>query len=123
MMHDILKALLATNLAGGAAILAVLALRGTIRRRFGAQAAYALWLAPLAAAAAVLLPHHGAETLISPIVLTAASMADEFVAQAPMSAGPDLASALLAVWLAGALAATGLLTRRQAAFNASMGRE
>ena len=47
MIVGLLVGLAKANLAMGAAVLAVLALRGQVRPRFGARAAYALWLAPL----------------------------------------------------------------------------
>ncbi len=53
---DILAGLLRINLAAGAAILAVIALRKLIRPWFGARLAYGLWLLPVLAGAAVLLP-------------------------------------------------------------------
>src|SRR5262245_16721321 len=53
---DIIYGLLIVNLAGGAAIIAVLALRGTIRRMAGAHVAYLSWLAVPAAIAACLIP-------------------------------------------------------------------
>ena len=42
---ELMRALLATALAGSAAMAVVLALRGMVRRRLGASAAYLLWLA------------------------------------------------------------------------------
>jgi beta-lactamase regulating signal transducer with metallopeptidase domain len=53
---DIIAILLAVNLAASIAILAVLGLRGTIRRMAGAQAAYLSWLIVPAAVAACLIP-------------------------------------------------------------------
>src|SRR5690242_1938054 len=53
---DIIYGLVVTNLAGSAAIIAVLALRGLIRRLAGAQVAYLSWLAVPAAVAACLIP-------------------------------------------------------------------
>ena len=53
---DFLIQLGQANLAAGAAILLVLALRAPARRRFGARLTYALWLLPPLAAAATLLP-------------------------------------------------------------------
>ena len=53
---DIIYGLVVTNLAGSAAILVVLALRGPVRRMAGAQVAYLSWLAVPAAVAACLIP-------------------------------------------------------------------
>jgi TonB family protein len=117
--------LLKANLTAGATVLLVLAVRGLVRRCFGAQAAYALWLAPLMAVAAVLAPHPQIATPMSPIMLGAESAADAFVAQAPQAArdaGPDIASLLFAAWLAGTLGTAALVLRRQARFTAAMGR-
>ena len=55
MSTDWLQALTLSTLASSAALLLVLALRKPMRKRFGAQAAYALWsLVPLAALVALL---------------------------------------------------------------------
>jgi beta-lactamase regulating signal transducer with metallopeptidase domain len=124
MISEILIDLLKANLAAGAAILVVLAIRGLMRPRFGAQASYLLWFAPLAAGLAVLAPHPAARTVIAPIAQSAALAVDAFVAAAPAAAraGPDVAIVLFGLWLAGALAAAILLLRRQSAFVAAMGR-
>ncbi|HEX3888614.1 MAG TPA: M56 family metallopeptidase [Phenylobacterium sp.] len=124
MIAAILIGLLKANLAAGVAVLLVLAVRGLARPRFGARAAYALWLAPLAAAVAALLPHTALTAgVMAPIVLQAEAMADTFVVQAAAPhAGPGVAEILLAAWIAGGLLAVGLLARRQARFVASLGR-
>jgi beta-lactamase regulating signal transducer with metallopeptidase domain len=130
MIAVVLMGLLKANLAAGVAVLAVLAARKVVRARFGARAAYALWLAPLVAAAAVLLPHPQMVTPIGPIVLSAetaaaAEMADVFVVQAPAALrapGPDAATLLFAAWLTGALALGGLVAWRQSRFTTAMGR-
>jgi beta-lactamase regulating signal transducer with metallopeptidase domain len=53
---DILDGLVRVNLAAGAAIVGVIALRRLVRRPFGARLAYGLWLLPVLAGAAVLAP-------------------------------------------------------------------
>jgi len=128
MIAEILTGLVKANIALAVAAPAVLALRKPVRARFGARAAYALWLAPLAAAAAVLAPHPALRTPIAPIMRSAevfaADAADVFVAQAPGAAqasGLDLQSLAFAAWLAGSLAAGALVLRRQARFTAAMG--
>jgi beta-lactamase regulating signal transducer with metallopeptidase domain len=125
----ILIGLLKANLAAGAAVLAVLAVRRLVRGRFGARAAYALWLAPLAAAAAVSLPHPALLTPMSPMVVSAeavaADAADVLVVRAPAVArvaAPDAQTLLFAGWLLGALAAGGLVAWRQRRFIVAMGR-
>lgn len=128
MIATLLTALLKANLAAAVPILCVIALRGWVRGRLGARAAYGLWLAPLLAAGAVLLPHPQAQAplpaAVAPIVLRAESAADVFVAQAMAAPrrGPDLPALAFAAWIAGAFAAAGLLARRQARFVASLGR-
>jgi beta-lactamase regulating signal transducer with metallopeptidase domain len=63
MIADFLAALLKVNLAGGAAVLLVVARRRTARRLFGVQAAYRLWAVVFLAGVAVLLP---ARTMTAP---------------------------------------------------------
>ncbi len=130
MIAAILSGLLQANLAAGAAVLLVLAARRIVRAWFGARAAYALWLAPLAAAAAVLLPHPQIATPIGPIVAraetAASSMAEAFTVEAPAAAAqantPDAATLTFGLWLAGALAAAALVAWRQSRFTRAMGR-
>jgi TonB family protein len=127
MIGAVLLGLLKANLAAAAAVLLVAAIRKAARRRFGARAAYALWLAPLLAALAVLLPHPLAQVAassaaVAPMVAQAEAMTDEFVAVAAPSRGPDIPALLLGLWIAGAAAMAGLLGRRQAQFVASLGR-
>jgi len=121
MIADILTGVAAANLAAGAAVLAVLGLRSPVRGAFGARAAYALWLAPLAAGLAVLAPHPQVVTPITPIVLRATQAANAVATQAPHG-GPVLALLLLALWLTGAAAAAVLFARRQAKFVRALGR-
>jgi len=121
MIADLLIGLAKANVAAAAAVLLALALRRPMRAAFGARAAYALWLAPPAAGLAVLLAHPARETAISPIILTATTMTEALVAQAPRAA-PDLAVPLLALWLLGVALAAGFVLLRQAAFVAAMGR-
>lgn len=124
MIAETLAGLAKANLAAGLVVLPVLGLRALVRPRFGAGAAYLLWLAPLAAGLAVLAPHPAARTLITPMVVSATTAVDAFVAAAPaqLSAGPDLAGLAFAVWLVGVAAAAALLARRQGAYLAAMGR-
>lgn len=123
MIETILSGLIRANLAAGAAILLVAAIRKLVRPRFGARAAYALWLAPLAAGLAALPPHTVTPWLIAPVMRSAVISAGEFVAAAsPAASGPDLASLALAVWLAGLAAAVVLVGWRQGRFLRAMGR-
>ena len=56
MMDDLFSRLIEINLAIALAILVVLTARNTVRNYFGAHVAYALWLIPLVALLAVLMP-------------------------------------------------------------------
>ncbi|HEY3951314.1 M56 family metallopeptidase [Phenylobacterium sp.] len=125
LLVDLAKA----NIAAAVPILCVIGVRRWARGRLGARATYALWLAPLLAAGAVLLPHSAARTTlpmtVAPIVLQAETAADVFVAEAVTvtpDRGPNVPALLLAAWIAGGLCAAGLLARRQARFVASLGR-
>jgi beta-lactamase regulating signal transducer with metallopeptidase domain/lipopolysaccharide export system protein LptA len=121
---EVLDALLKVNLASGAAILAVAALRKPARARFGARLAYGLWLLPVLAGAAVLLP---ARQVL--VVRTAAPMVATVniggslgappvhtVAAAP--AGLDGLTLLVALWLAGVAVATLVMAVLQHRFVA-----
>lgn len=99
-MSEFLTALVEANLAGGAAIAAVLALRLPARRVFGPEVAYRLWALPILAAAATLLP------------------ARTDPAAAAGAAGPLTEAVALAapIWLAGALAVAAAFAYAQARF-------
>ena len=104
MTSEILNALIRANLAGGAAILVVLALRIPARRAFGPEVAYKLWMAPVLAAAVTLLPPRIAPGAIhKSLSLTALGASPTWVA---------------AAWLLGLLAAGALFWRAQARFIA-----
>jgi beta-lactamase regulating signal transducer with metallopeptidase domain len=72
MMSSLLADLLRVNLAGGLAILVVLALRVPARRLFGPEMAYRLWAAPPLAALATLLPAPTVDGLPPPDALALA---------------------------------------------------
>ncbi|MFL5296280.1 MAG: TonB family protein [Phenylobacterium sp.] len=122
MIAGVLSGLIAANLAGGAVVLLAAAIRRPVRSRFGARAAYALWLAPLLAAGAVLLPHPARQAPLPPIVADVVATAEVFQAAPAGPHGPDQGAIALAVWLAGAAAAAGLLAASQARFMRSLGR-
>jgi len=115
----ILAALLRANLAVSAAILLTLVLRRPVRARFGALAAYALWLlAPICLAASV-LPAHAPSPALAPVtslVLAVAKGAAPLVHRAPTAS-----TAAVIVWLAGAALVLGVLISRQTRFVASLG--
>jgi TonB family protein len=128
MISELMSGLVKANLAAAAAIVVVLLARRAVRARFGARAAYALWAAPLIAGVAVLLPHPARQAPLPPVMAQAAAVADVFDASAtpvevaPARAALDPAQVAFGVWLAGALAAAGLLGFHQARFVASLGR-
>jgi beta-lactamase regulating signal transducer with metallopeptidase domain len=104
MTTEILNALFRANLAGGAAILVVLALRIPARRAFGPEVAYKLWFAPVLAAAVTLLPPRIAPGAVHKSLSLAA-----------LGASPTWVAA---VWLLGLVAAGALFWRAQARFIA-----
>lgn len=121
MLADLLTALIRANVAAGMAIVAVAFLRGSVRRLFGSQAAYALWLVPTLAAAAALAPPAAAPSLADPLLLQASAGAGRAL-RSGLDARVELATALAGGWLAGAILALSIMARRQAGFLLAMGR-
>ncbi|HEY8572613.1 M56 family metallopeptidase [Phenylobacterium sp.] len=126
MVDEILPVLLRVNVAAGAAILLVIALRTTMARRFGAEAAYALWLAvPLAALTSVLPARR---VLVDAPAFLAAMGAEPTWAGFDAAPGmlPDAAwnpaPALFGLWIAGAVASLAVLGWRQRRFSRALGR-
>jgi beta-lactamase regulating signal transducer with metallopeptidase domain len=127
--NDLIFHLVLTNLAGAAAILAVLALRGPARAQFGAGLAYALWLIVPAAMLASLFP---ARTVFVPapvvtpdpmIALTQGSIATYATPHSIATASPlDIAQILIGLWLAGVAASLILLAIGQRRAIARFGR-
>jgi TonB family protein len=115
----IVSSLIGANLALATGVLAVMALRGPVRRRFGALAAYLLWLTPPLCALAALSPAPIAAAPLAPIVLTAGKAAREAVP--PALATPTAALLALAIWAIGALVTAGAFIVRQARFTRSLG--
>jgi beta-lactamase regulating signal transducer with metallopeptidase domain len=121
---DVLDALLKANLASGAAILGVAALRKTARSRFGARLAYGLWLLPVLAGAAVLLPARQvvvrtARPMLSAAVRIGHSLGAPSAAAA--AAGPrglDGPALLVGLWLAGVMGAALVMAVLQHRFIA-----
>jgi beta-lactamase regulating signal transducer with metallopeptidase domain len=97
MAAEILLALLRANIAASLAIVAVLLLRGPARRLFGAQAAYALWLAVPAAMTGALF------ALTARAAPAGAAQALNHAAELWLS-GRDHADELLVLWAVGVLA-------------------
>jgi len=112
MMADVVIAILKVNLAAAVAILVVLCLRGVVRKRLGAETAYALWLIVPPAALASFLP--ALRTL--PAHAMEPGLAD-FLHRTPMLAG-----GLLALWLVGAAILLRRLWQSQARFMRKVAR-
>jgi beta-lactamase regulating signal transducer with metallopeptidase domain len=113
-LHDLLGpdlaaafafAFLKINLAMGAAVLAVVALRPLVRRAHGPAIAYRLWWAPL---------------LAGGLMLVAVFMNGPDRLAAALSAWPELLRGALAVWGLGLVLLTGALAFAQARFQAQM---
>jgi beta-lactamase regulating signal transducer with metallopeptidase domain len=117
MDAEVLSALIRVNVTGSAAVLLVLALRGVCRRTLGAGAAYALWLIPLAAMAASLLPGPTWEMTFPFPVPEGAPASD--ASPAPVSAPVPWVTI---AWGAGILAAVALIAMRQRQFMMALGR-
>ncbi|WP_372782500.1 M56 family metallopeptidase [Phenylobacterium sp.] len=112
MANDLLVALVHLNLAAAGAILAVLMVRPTIRRHFGPQIAYCLWVCVPAAAAFALLPAAEATRIFPPgdgPHFDPIYDASQHLMQAP-------AAPWLSLWLAGALAGAALVAFWQLRF-------
>ena len=112
MANDILGALIHLNLAAAGAVLAVLAMRPLVRKTFGPEMAYRLWLCVPIAAAAALFPAAAATRIVPPgegphfDPLYAASQG---LMRAP-------ATELLGLWLIGAAAAAAIIVVNQLRF-------
>lgn len=106
MTTDVLATVLRMNLAGAAAVLAVLALRIPARRAFGPELAYRLWAAPPLAVLGALLPARPGEL-------------DHAVAALP-PAVQQVSQPLLAAWVAGVAVVVIGLAWAQARFLAAV---
>jgi len=121
MSADILSTLLAANLAASAAILLVILIRKTARRMMGAELAYWLWVIPVLAGLATLLPARDARTIpgpaasLQPIAEATVDFATSWTAPAVTSAQAafDVAALLTGVWAAGVLGFLGLMVLQQ----------
>jgi beta-lactamase regulating signal transducer with metallopeptidase domain len=123
---DLLALVWRANLAGAAAVIAILLLRPVVGRGFGARAAYVLWaLAPLAMAAS-LLPARQVTEVVTPALAAVPTTpaAAEQVARAVSEAvlpSLDWGSLTLAVWAVGAAACLAALAASQFAFHRALG--
>ncbi len=119
MSAAIVSTLAGANLALAGSVLAVLALRGPVRRRFGALPAYLLWLRR-AGRPGRAGPRRSRAAPLAPLVLTAGKAARD--ALPPALATPAAASLVVLVWLAGVIVTALLFAVRQARFTRSLGR-
>ncbi|MBW8813150.1 MAG: peptidase M56 [Caulobacterales bacterium] len=105
MTTDVLATVLRMNLAGAAAVAAVLALRLPARRMFGPELAYRLWAAPPLAVLGALLPARPGDL-------------DQAASGLP-PAVQQVSVPLLAFWAAGVVLAIAALALAQARFLAA----
>ncbi|ATC33835.1 TonB family protein [Caulobacter vibrioides] len=119
MSAAVLSDLAGANLALAGGVLAVMALRGPVRRRFGALPAYLLWLTPPLCALAALAPSPIEATPLAPILLTAGQAARQAVP--PGLATPTAATLALLAWALGVLVAAAAFVVRQVRFTRSLG--
>jgi beta-lactamase regulating signal transducer with metallopeptidase domain len=95
-----------------AAVLLVAALRKPVRKAFGAERAFLLWLLPALAMPASLLPHAASTTApLPPIVLKISSLPG--ISSAAVAGAPDGRIWLAALWLAGVVVTLLLASRAQ----------
>ena len=120
--HELLQGLIVATVAGSAAIVLVLALRLPMRRMFGAQVAYALWLLVPLMLAATLLPVSTLREVRVPVAQMLALPSVLAVAAMPVHVGVNWRVVLLVLWLVGALALLGWLAVAQLRFMRSVGR-
>jgi TonB family protein len=120
MSADLYAGLANLTVAGSLALLGVLAARGALRRRFGAQLAYAAWLIVPLTVLAVLLP-----APLQPLT-TVLQVAPAAAAPAPgaiaLEARIDWRPWLLLAWGLGAVALAAYFARQQGRYRRSLGR-
>src|SRR5258708_9874901 len=104
MAAELLSALIHLNLAAAGAVLVVLMVRQAVRRHFGPQIAYCLWVCVPAAAGAALFPAAAATRIVPP------GDGPHFdpIYQASQELMHAPAAPLLGLWLAGARLAAAL---------------
>ena len=122
MSSDILSSLVAANIAAGIAILIVILIRKPARQMIGARMAYWLWLVPVLAGLATLLPARDAGTVpapaapIQPIAEATVEFATAWTAPqaaSPAQAGFDLALLIAIIWAGGAVVFLGAMLLQQ----------
>lgn len=118
---DLYAWLIEATLATSAALLAVLFLRKPLRAAFGAGASHAAWTAVPVALLATLLPAAEAVAPAVPLAVIRAPI-QQFVAEAPRSATPDVAAWACIAWLCGCVAFAACLAWQQRRFVRGLGR-
>ena len=100
----------------------LIAVRRPLRKRIGAAAVYALWLALPIGLALCCWPRHEVQAPATALALAPAALDAVALPVLPgPSAGPGLARIMFFVWLGGALAAACLVLLRQRAFLRALG--
>ena len=113
-MSTVLGLLIELNIAAGAAILFVMLVRRPAARFLGPHAAYSLWAIIPVAMVATLLPERTTETFVTEFLIGGIPAS---VAAARLEASASwLMPALTLGWIAGIVALTLMLVRRQRAF-------
>lgn len=115
---EIMQPLLQVTLASSTACLLVLLLRGPLRRRLGAGAAYGLWAMVPLSAVALLLPAPRTAVLANPV---AAVVGPVLPVPGSVSGGWGWADGLLLLWGGGALLMAALLCWQQRRFVRALG--
>jgi beta-lactamase regulating signal transducer with metallopeptidase domain/biopolymer transport protein ExbD len=121
MSADILSSLVAANIAAGIAILIVILIRKPARQMIGARLSYWLWLVPVLAGLATLLPARDAGTVpapaapIQPFAEATVEFATAWTAPqaAPAQPGFDLALLIAIIWAGGVLVFLGAMLLQQ----------
>ncbi|MEP7042808.1 MAG: TonB family protein [Dokdonella sp.] len=119
MSADVFGGLATMTWAGSLAILGVLTLRASIRRWFGAQVAYAIWIAVPLVVSVTLLPAP-AQPIVTFVRIARVDTLARGVAQGA-NAAFDLRSWLLAAWLLGVLLAAAWFVMQQRRYLRSLG--
>lgn len=115
----LLRLLLRAELAGAGAVLAVLILRAPVRRLFGSDVAYRLWVLPPLAALAAIFPTPFAVIEGEPLpayALPGHGLSARMDAAEAALGLTGLAGAVLLVWLAGIAVFAAALALKQARF-------
>lgn len=122
MSPETLELLLRYSAAGSLALIVVLALRGWLRRRCGAQVAYAAWLLVPATLLAMSLPVPAPLRALAPLAVGLQLTPLQGAATATVASAFDPRPWLLVLWLAGVLLALAWFVRQQRRYLRSLGR-